>query len=537
MNGQVLGEVRIRRGIFQGDSLSPLLFVAAMIPLTITLRKTRLGYQTSKTAARISHLLYMDDLKLYGKTEAELQSLLNTVRIFSNDISMEFGLDKCATLTIHRGEVQQTQGIDLPNKQTIKGLSLEESYKYLGILQADDIKHEQVKKKTSAEYLKRVRKVLKSKLNGGNTIQAINSWAVPVIRYTAGVVDWTQNELDELDRKTRKVMTANHALHPQSDVDRLYMPRKEGGRGLIQVKQTVEEEKRALNDYIQSSTEDALKAVSGENLLKVEGTKKDYQKEEIKNRRERWQSKVLHGQYLKDIEGKVDTEKTWSWLRNGDLKKETEGFLLAAQDQALRTNAIKAKIDKTTDNSKCRLCKEKDETVDHLVSACSKIAQTDYKERHNKVASMLHWNLCKKYNMPAVDKWWEHKVEKVVQKDDVKILWDFKIQTDKHLAHNIPDITVVEKKQVWLVDVAIPGDSRIEQKEIEKITKYQDLKIEVERLWEKKATVVPVVIGALGAIPRDLEKHLKTLGLDRISPSQLQKAALLGTAHILRKYL
>ena len=69
-----------------------------------------------------------------------------------------------------------------------------------------------------------------------------------------------------------------------------------------------------------------------------------------------------------------------------------------------------------------------------------------------------------------------------------------KIQTDKHLAHNIPDITVVEKKQVWIIDVAIPGDGRIEEKELEKISKYQDLKIEIERLWEKQATVVPVVI-------------------------------------------
>ena len=125
----------------------------------------------------------------------------------------------------------------------------------------------------------------------------------------------------------------------------------------------------------------------------------------------------------------------------------------------------------------------------------------------------------------------------MLQNEEVKILWDFKIETDKHLAHNIPDITVVEKNQVWLIDVAIPGDSRINQREVEKITKYQDLKVEVERLWEKKATVVPVVIGALGAIPRGLVKHLKTLRLGKISPSQLQKAVLLGTAHILRKYL
>ena len=88
-----------------------------------------------------------------------------------------------------------------------------------------------------------------------------------------------------------------------------------------------------------------------------------------------------------------------------------------------------------------------------------------------------------------------------------------------------------------MIDVTIPRDDRIDQKEVEKITKYQDLKIEVEQFWEKKATVVPVVIGALGAIPRDLVKHLQTLGLEKISPNQLQKVALLGTAHILRKYL
>ena len=95
---------------------------------------------------------------------------------------------------------------------------------------------------------------------------------------------------------------------------------------------------------------------------------------------------------------------------------------------------------------------------------------------------MLHWNLCKQYHLPESDKWWEHNVEKVLSNEEVKIIRDFKIQTDKHLAHNIPDITVVEKKQVWLIDVAIPGNNRINQKEVEKITKYQDLKVEVERL-------------------------------------------------------
>ena len=80
---EVLGEVKIMRGIFQGDSLSPLLFVSAMIPLTHILRKSKHGYEFSGSGEKINHLLYMDDLKLYSKNEKELDSLIQTVRVFS----------------------------------------------------------------------------------------------------------------------------------------------------------------------------------------------------------------------------------------------------------------------------------------------------------------------------------------------------------------------------------------------------------------------------------------------------------------------
>ena len=148
-------------------------------------------------------------------------------------------------------------------------------------------------------------------------------------------------------------MTANHALHPLSDVDRLYLPRQTGGQGLLQVKHTVEEKKRALNDYIKNSTENYLKEVAKKEILKVQETKKEYYKQEINTRKERRQGKALHGQYLKDIEEKVNCDNTWNWLTNGKLKKDTEGFIMAAQDQALRTNTIKTKIDKTAYDSKC----------------------------------------------------------------------------------------------------------------------------------------------------------------------------------------
>ena len=90
-----------------------------------------------------------------------------------------------------------------------------------------------MKLNVSKEYIRRLRKVLKSKLNGGNLVPGVNTLAVSLIRYSAAFVSWRKSELQAIDRKTRKLFTMYGALNPESDVDRLYIPRKEGGRGLI----------------------------------------------------------------------------------------------------------------------------------------------------------------------------------------------------------------------------------------------------------------------------------------------------------------
>ena len=96
-------------------------------------------------------------------------------------------------------------------------------YKYFGILEADGIKHEEMKDQATKEYVRRLRTILKSKLNGGNIISAINSRAVSIIRYGAGIIGWTKAELQALDTKTRKMLTMYGAHHPKADVDRMYL--------------------------------------------------------------------------------------------------------------------------------------------------------------------------------------------------------------------------------------------------------------------------------------------------------------------------
>jgi hypothetical protein len=101
-------------------------------------------------------------------------------------------------------------------------------------------------------------------------------------------------------------------------------------------------------------------------------------------------------------------------------------------------------------------------------------------------------------------------------------------------------LVIVKKKarEALIVDVAIPGDARVARKELEKKMKYRDLAVELQRLWEmKKVSVVPIVIGALGAVPPELPKHLKAIAVEDVTIEQLQKSAVLGTAYILRRYM
>ena len=115
--------------------------------------------------------------------------------------------------------------------------------------------HDEVKRSMKKEYIRRVKKTLSSKLNTGNVIKAINSWAVSLLHYSGGIVNWTKSELAELDRKTRKLLTIHGALHPRSNVSCLYLPRREGGRGLISVEEAINTEERYINVYISQSQE------------------------------------------------------------------------------------------------------------------------------------------------------------------------------------------------------------------------------------------------------------------------------------------
>ena len=132
--------IRIKRGIFQGDSLSPLLFTMSLNPLIQELQKTRYGYQLDEQT-KINHMFYVDDLKLYGTSDKQLTGLINIVKNVTDDIHMEFGLDKHAKASFKRGKKVSAEGIPLNDNQAIQDLDQVETYKYLGMEEGEGVKH------------------------------------------------------------------------------------------------------------------------------------------------------------------------------------------------------------------------------------------------------------------------------------------------------------------------------------------------------------------------------------------------------------
>ena len=143
-NGEDLGEVNVKSEIFQGDSLSPLMSVLSMVPLSLILKKVNACNKWGKKEYKLNHLSFMDNLKLYAKSEEQTNTLVRTVYVFSNDIGMEFGIKKCGILTLKRGKIIKSEGIKLPDGEVMKQVG-QEGYTYLGIIELDKIKETEMK--------------------------------------------------------------------------------------------------------------------------------------------------------------------------------------------------------------------------------------------------------------------------------------------------------------------------------------------------------------------------------------------------------
>lgn len=347
-------------------------------------------------------------------------------------------------------------------------------------------------------------------------------------------------------------MTKHRKHHPRSCSQRLTLPKSEGGRGIIDIRNLHNTQITSLRHFFHtkaqfSSLHNAtVKADLKHTPLNLQNTETQ-KNEETTNLQEKineWTQKSLHGRHRKDlINPHVDKIASNEWLRKGELFPETEGFMLAIQDQVVETRNYRKFIirDKNLLTDQCRHCHSNSETIQHITGSCKSITQTDYKHRHDQVASIIHQYIAHKHKLISnFTPYYKYKPQAVIDTDKYKLYWDRTILTDKTVYHNRPDITFYDKanKTVYLIDIAVPNTHNLTTTHTEKVTKYTDLAVEIKSQWRvQNVKTVPIVISSTGVIPHTLHTSLRILNIHNLLYILLQKAVIINTCRIVRKFL
>ena len=285
------------------------------------------------------------------------------------------------------------------------------------------------KERVEREYYSRVRKIWSSELNARNKATAHNSFAIPVLIHTIGILDWSTAEIENIDKKTRKILCMTGNFHHSSDKDRLYLKRIDRGRGLkcfkesyivriVGLKRHIERDRnrnhylenvydhkkegivRIGQEYERLYLKEETEEIEGEPLVSKTITDKIKRRLNGK-RKEDWLKKPQHGYLNKKIKENENTDQTTSdiWIKEGKFSSHVEGFLFAIKEQEIDTRAPRKMREKNKDvratlHMNCWLCGRTEESIFHIISSCSYLSRSLYLHaRHNPVAKVVYEEL------------------------------------------------------------------------------------------------------------------------------------------------
>lgn len=531
-NNEEILKKKVERGILQGDSLSPLLFVLCMDPLSRKLNGSypKAEIKMDECVYTCNHLLFIDDLKIFAKEENTLCGMLSETEKFFSTIGLEINKSKSASNT------------SACEEKTVV-LQATEGYKYLGVTEDRDNKvqrenYSRIKK----EMIKRVESICKSRLNGKNSVRAINEFALSVINYYIGVVPMDHNDYETIDDEVRQILT-KYKLHLQpANKERLYLPRNEIGRGLHNIVHKAEKMQLELLNNLEMSKEISLRRAAILQTLKEENAnlaiydlylKEKYgMKEAIDPKNliitqkaslySEIEKKTRH-QKLYNVRNNelVDVKGSSTWLKNGNIRATEEARLCFIQDRNLFGDSP----------GKCPHCKERIKTVDHLATQCDRMLYHDYMRRHNEVVRCIHLLLCNKFGITRRKKLRSHSVQEVVSNQNVEIRVDTRVQTSVKIQANKPDIVVIDKKrkEITIIEVGITSQDQLQNVETEKKRKYDVLANELGMMYKSKTKIIPYVMTWDGIVTKYHSQYLKEIGLNLTIEAYIQSRVIKKT--------
>lgn len=555
--------VQYQRGLFQGDSLAPVLFVLAITPLSHALRQ-RDGITTG-AGFKITHQLYMDDLKVYSKTINENQGTIETVQRVSTAIGMELGLPKCATVCLAQSKCK---AIPPEKAGGIPVLGEADEYTYLGVPQNIGICLESLQKSGKKVFLDSVEKIMRSELNVGNKISAYNSVAVAKLRYVMPTLAWNVNQLEELEVQVRHIMGNYMSWHYSVAVERFHLPNiPDGGYGfepLVPMRRSAVE---SLAKYILTTTDDPY--ITGltktlvwqaenwhrDSLLRVINKwrptiptqedaltmlhPKEHRRRFIEDCRQSLAARPVHGRF-RDW---AKSDHTYRWLKEGRVDSVVAANILSAQDCSIRTNAWKFTF-AAAKSDKCRICGKFRETVGHILAGCTLHSFSLYSDKHNEVQRVLQWSLAVSLGIVTSKKGEFQTLPIVVENEKGKIVYDKMMFTIADMKGRKPDLQVwwKDRKILFLVEVAVANDRNVLGRATQKGDHYAKLKQDLFKQYPAyKVEIVPIVVGNLGSTD-SLDKEVGKLHfLSKPEQTKLvtdmQRSAVISSSRIIRNHL
>ena len=572
-----MGPIRIQRGILQGDSFCVNLFTLCINPIAWYLRATE-GYTFSHDkTSKITHTLFVDDLKSYHKNAVKAATIASNLESMFEDIGLHWGISKCAAVHVKRGKIVPNEGLPLHSGNQIPVLGEGDYYKFLGKYENATQLEKEVQRDASKEYIRRLSVIWSSPLSFTRKVKATNSFATSVLLYHMWTADWPIEHLRELDRSTRQLMNDNKAKHKHESNSLLYLPVDKGGKGMQELETLYKTTKIKTAHYLTVSADPHVQLVStfqnvkdkkslrsivkdartfaGQLDLNIEYNRVESKttiktsnstievnqpqpkhlktilrkkvekklEEEVKQQRwigqytvQQWQDEHLHHE-------SYNIAKVWPNIPNIVYSVHT-----SIVQQLITTKVYNAKkVQNGGEDLLCSFCRVKKETVPHIMCSCSAIAQTLYTARHDRMLRPVYYAILKTLGITNNEEdeedetipWYREIQPKCcVETKEVKVLWNIPLHLDvvPKDGANKPDIAICNKKErQWLIfEGTVCNIGQIQERDKLKTEKYADLRASLKRLYPGYNVIqVNLVFDFLAGYHKELIHKLNNVGL------------------------
>lgn len=590
-------EYRVQRGVLQGDALSPLLFVMSISPLSHYLNsKTKCHAYTQMAKNKglsFNHQLYMDDLKLYARSEEDLKTLFRAAETATKALGMNINTKKCGSTCL----ISRTGGDPI---RTIEG---KEVYKYLGIQQTTVNDRKRNLMDLKDKVLSKSKAIFASELTIGQKVKLYNTAVVPVARYIfqngiySGHLESELKAARQLDKETRNLLVTEKVRFQKSNAKRLYVRADKGGLGMKSLETELEVTILTREMYIRvhpamepckvlfdAMTKRAKRnpLSDGLKLRTTKGLQANFDQEgSVKFAGKDLTDKTTAGRTIRAVVEEMahaEREAKWNgsaykqkinaipeidqglsnlWIRKGYVANVNLRNAFAIQEGQLftRTHPGYTGTDRT-----CRHCKAAPETTAHILTTCKKWRTNWNINRHDAVVRNLHYVLCKKADIRSPH--YSEKIPSVVKNGKLEVWSNQPVQTKGKIKHNRPDLIYWdnERKRALVIEVAISDTANMVSQEGLKKAKYSvnsaesvdhknfrqlsqgpNLIAEIRATYGVEPKLLTIVLGTCGetmkGIDGKLTEHLdltKDQALELIE--HMQRSAVLGSSRIVKNH-